>query len=67
MYIDIPVGHVTQTLIYIYIWVLHDADAYVAYLTFMYQVLVSCSSEIMLVISRGQKQVATSYKYLHLQ
>jgi len=31
-----------------YIWLLHVADGYVAYSTFLYQLLVSCSSEITL-------------------
>jgi len=55
--------------IHIYIWLLYVTNGYVAYSTTVYQLLISCSTEVTLEICREKQQVATRYrpKYRHWQ
>jgi len=58
MYTDVPLCHMTQTLIYIYIyiyiyiWLLYVAYNYIAYSTTVYQLLISFCTEVTLEICR---------------
>jgi hypothetical protein len=69
MYTDVPLCHRTQTLIYVQehirIWLLYVDDGYVAYSTTVYQLLISCNTEVTLETCREYQRVATRYKNLH--
>ena len=63
MFTDLPLCHMTQTLIYMSL--LCVADIYVAYSRTVYELLISCSTDVNLEILRVWQQVEMRYKNLH--